>query len=81
MAPWIDTGSENVIFISDIVAIVDWVSGRNSQYNRELVGYARAHGLLFEEGEGNKATLVIAKDRILLLRASSKSIRKKLDRT
>ena len=50
MAPWIDTGSENVIFISDIVAIVDWVSGRNSQYNRELVGYARAHGLLFEEG-------------------------------
>lgn len=81
MAPWIDVGSENVIFVDDIVAVVDWISGRMSQSNRELVGYARAHGFLIEDGDSPKASLLVTKDKVLLLAASTGSIRKKLDRT
>ena len=80
MAPWIPLDSENVIYADDIVAIIDWTQGKASRANKELVGYARAHGLLIEEGSDPKS-LVITKDRVLLLRASQKSGRKKLDRT
>lgn len=70
-----------MISARDIVAVIDWVSGRMSQENREFVGYARSHGFLIEEEEGPKASLVITRDKVLLLPVSAKSIRKKLDRT
>ncbi len=81
MAPWIELGPENVIASGDIIAVIDWTQAKARRVNRELVSYARAHGFLTEDPREPKASLVIAKDRLFLLKASAGSIRKKLDRT
>ncbi len=80
MEPWIPLGSKKVIYAGDVVAAIDWTQGKASGANRELVGYARAHGFLSEDGS-EPGSLLITKDRVFLLKASQKSIRKKLDRT
>ena len=64
----------------DIVAIVGWNHGKQSRVNRELVGYARAHGLLLEEAEDPK-TLVVARTGVFLLGRSTVAIKKRLART
>ena len=61
----------------DIVAILDWASGKESKDNRELVSYARAHGFLSEESEDAKS-LVVARDKVFLLRASAPTLRRQL---
>ncbi|HHX28823.1 MAG: hypothetical protein ACOX5Q_08570 [Bacillota bacterium] len=81
MEPWIELGPENVIHAGDIIAVIDWTHGKTIGANRELVGYARAHEFLVEDSGEQKASLVIARDRVFLLKASTRSIRKKLDRT
>ncbi|HHY76677.1 MAG TPA: DUF370 domain-containing protein [Firmicutes bacterium] len=80
MAPWIPLDSGHVIHEGDIVAVIDWTQGKASRANRELVSYARAHGFLIEEGNDPKS-LVLTRDKVFLLRASTRSIRKKMDRT
>jgi hypothetical protein len=81
VAPWIELGQENVIASGDIIAVIDWTQAKAGRVNRELVGYARAHGFLTEDAREPKVSLVIAKDRLFLLKSSAGSIRKKLDRT
>ena len=37
-----------VIDASSVIMAIDWSVGKESSDNRELVGYARAHGFLVE---------------------------------
>lgn len=77
---WIALGRDVVVPERDIVVVLDWVSGKESAHNRELVSYARAHGFLVEEGDVRQA-LVIAGDAVFLTRLSVSALRRKLTRT
>lgn len=61
----------------EIVIILDWNAGRLSAENREMVGYARAHGFLVEAG-GLPQSLVVTKDKLYLTQVTAATLRKRL---
>jgi hypothetical protein len=63
----------------DIIAVLDWKSGKESGANREVVSYARAHGFLVEDGGEAPRSLVIAQDKVYLTRAFARRLRSWLD--
>lgn len=65
--------------LEDIVAILDWRTGRESSGNREMVSCARAHGSLVEDGAGAAKSLVVTRDRVYLARASPRALRFRLE--
>lgn len=76
-----DLGADNVVFCEDVLLVLDWTRAGSRPANRELVGSARARDSLVEDKQGKKLSLVITKDKMYLLSASSARIRNKLDRT
>lgn len=61
----------------EIVVVLDWSAGRLSAENREMVGYARAHGFLVEAG-GLPQSLVVTKDKLYLIQVTAATLRKRL---
>lgn len=61
----------------EVVMVLDWGAGRLSAENREMVGYARAHGFLVEAG-GLPQSLVVTKDKLYLTQVTAATLRKRL---
>ncbi len=70
-------GPDEVVNDREVVAVLDWVAGRESQDNRALVSYARAHGFL-REGSGEPQSLVITGDRLFLTPVGAATLRKRM---
>jgi hypothetical protein len=62
----------------EVVIVLDWGAGRLSAENREMVGYARAHGFLVEAG-GPPQSLVVTRDKLYLTKVTAATLRKRLE--
>lgn len=60
------------------MAVLDWKWGKESQGNREMVSYARAHGFLVDERAEDPLGLVVTSDKVYLLKSSAATIRDRL---
>ena len=77
---WSYIGAGSVIDGQTVIVALDWKVAKESANNRELVGYARAHGFLEEEHAEPKIMLVTS-ERVILLPGSLRSLRKRLEQT
>ncbi|HHW27338.1 MAG TPA: hypothetical protein GXX23_08400 [Firmicutes bacterium] len=77
---WSYIGAGSVIDAETVVVALDWRQGKNSPMNRELVGYARAHGFLGHEDE-DAGILLVTSDKVWLLQGSVKTLKRRLEQT
>jgi hypothetical protein len=71
-----------VIDASSVIMAIDWSVGKESSDNRELVGYARAHGFLVENDKGlSSRVLVVTSDNVYLLPGSLRDLARRLNQT
>lgn len=75
-----DIGGGAVVDEDEVIVALDWKNARKAANNRELVGYARAHGFLVEALEEPK-TVLITSDRVIMLSGSLKSLKRRLEQT
>lgn len=66
-----------VVGAAEVVMILDWQSGRESTENRQMVSYARAHGLLVDAG-GPPQSLVVTKEKLFLTPVTAATLGKRL---
>lgn len=61
----------------EIVAVLDWATGKDAPENRQMVGYARAHGFLVESAQPPQS-LVVTGRKLFLTAVSVATLRKRL---
>ncbi len=75
-----DIGAGTVVDGDAVIVALDWRNAKNSVNNRELVGYARAHGFLVETSEEPKIMLLTS-DQVMLLPGPLRSLKRRLEQT
>lgn len=73
----VSLGPDIVVGEEEIVAILDWNSAKARPENREMVGYARAHGFLWEREKSPQA-LVVTRSKLYLVSATAATLRRRL---
>jgi len=78
---WVEVASGYVFPGEEIVAVVDWRTGKHLPANREFLSCARAHDILVEDGKGLARSMLVTRDKVFLLSPNVRTIAKHLSRT
>ncbi len=77
---WSYIGAGSVLDAETVVVALDWNSAKKSADNRELVGYARAHGFLSQE-HGVPKIMLVTSEKVMLLPGSLRGLKRRLEQT